>query len=120
LPSALIDEDESQVFLRLSRKDLLDTAECRGFVTSSSREKRSQIFTMRDGHAHYHLGLRRKTYRVLKEMGTAEIHSPQVALWALKETYQVLRDIQGRLEAIPTADQYSVRILHQTLGEALE
>jgi len=119
LDTEKIDIDRNEAFLQLDRKDLLDTAKCHGLVSSSSREKCEQIFLIRNGHAHYHRGLWKKTFRGLKCIGITEVHSIQLAHLVLGETHEILGEMLSQLEKIARTGDSSARFLHERLERAL-
>ncbi|MGC8935498.1 MAG: hypothetical protein ACP5LN_10105 [Thermoproteota archaeon] len=101
--------------VRLSRNELLNIAEHYKIIDSTTRRKCKQIFSIRDGHAHYHLGLWKKTFNKLKSTGVTEVHSMELAQLVLEDTYEIFMEILSQLRKAARTGDSSAKFLLEKL-----
>ena len=104
---------------KFRRKDLLDIAEGYEIIDSNTRKKCEQIFSIRDGHAHYHLGLWEKTFKKLDSSEITEVHSMELSQLVLKDTYDIFEEIFSQLRKKTETGDYSAKLLLEKLEVVL-
>ncbi|MGC9202918.1 MAG: hypothetical protein ACP5HX_09665 [Thermoproteota archaeon] len=110
-----IDIEENKALLSLRRNELLNITEHYKIIGSNTRRKCKQIFSIRDGHAHYHLGLWKKTFNKLKSIGIIEVHSMELAQLVLEDTYEIFMEILSQLRKAARTGDSSAKFLLEKL-----